>query len=168
MAETVTNAAKSALLVPSSSPRQSALLARALAEQVARSGLKTLLVADAGVMGVTAGKGLSNVLDREIHPEQALIELDQKLSLLPIGDLPRLLDQASSGNLERLVGELTSHFDWLVVAPPVAEVALLRRLTQSLAEIVIMVGEDGMPRVAAEEIARLQRPVTLALLPGRS
>ncbi len=164
LSEHVTGGAKSVLLIPSSDARDSALIARALAEQVARSGLKTLLVADAGLLGLAPGKGLSHVLDRELHPEQAMVELDQRLSLLAVGDLPRVLDQVPSGNVERLIGELTSHFDFMLVAPPAAEVALVRRLTQALAGIVVVVGGGGMPRALAEEIARIERPVVQALL----
>ncbi|MBA3846672.1 MAG: hypothetical protein H0X45_08505, partial [Planctomycetes bacterium] len=99
LSEHITGNAKSAVLIPSSDARASALVARALAEQIARSGLKTLLVADAGLLGLAPGKGLSHVLDRELHPEQALVELDQRLSLLAVGDLPRVLDQVPSGHV---------------------------------------------------------------------
>ncbi|HYE06779.1 MAG TPA: hypothetical protein VEL07_14775 [Planctomycetota bacterium] len=164
LSEHVTGSAKSALLIPSGNARDSALIARALAEQVARSGLKTLLVADAGLLGLAPGKGLSHVLDRELHPEQALVELDQRLSLLAVGDLPRVLDQVPSGHVERLIGELASHFDFMLVAPPAAEIALVRRLTNALAGVIVVVSRDGMPRALAEEIARLERPVIQALL----
>ena len=97
----------------------------AIAKQLANSGLDTFLLADAKQCEfIRPEHGLSDILDRKVHPGDALVPMTEHLGFLDYGDQHRLNEQLPSGHTEQCIKELSDNSRCLVIIAPSIEAQL--------------------------------------------
>lgn len=105
------------------------------------------------VFGVDQEPGLSNVLVGTASLEQAIRATDSPfLAVLPAGHVPpNPAELLSSPRYRRLIEELGTQYDWIVVdAPPVMAVTDAAVVSHSVSGVVFVVGAEMIPRRTAQ------------------
>lgn len=166
LSEHLTRRHRRILFLPGADPGYAAGLAAAVGRQLARSRLSTLLVGDPRMMGEgDTPLGLSQVVEGKVGARECTLELGEHLSLLPLGDLAVLLDVVPSGRVEEELARIAEGYECLLLAPPVAEDALLFRLSRAADAVVIVLDpDDNDGRRIAEDVDAMGHPVALAVL----
>jgi capsular exopolysaccharide synthesis family protein len=154
------------LAVTSSRPGEGkTVVSTSLAISMAMAGRRVLLI-DCDlrraqlqhVFGISRGPGLTNIINAQIKPSQALVESPVKgLFILPAGDETAapgdLLDRE---RLNQLIHGLKQVFDVVIVdAPPVLAVSDAAIIANAVNSVVFVVGSGTSREVAQQAIERL-------------
>ncbi len=103
------------------------------------------------VVQLSDDSGLSEALRSHTEQKLALVSITPRLTLLPAGQpIANSIEALTSPRMQRILGEATQTFDWVVIdAPPVGPTADARLLTQMVGGTLFVVhaGQTPYPEV---------------------
>jgi len=141
------------LVVPSGDILFDHAFTDAIARQLGRAGLKTLVVAGQPITGAEGflasdpglTSGVTHMMRRQASPEQCLVPVAPNVSRLGWGDTQDLFDRLPSGSVEQALGDHLddlSTCEALLILPPAPDPTLVQRLATLVDGLLVLVDPD--------------------------